>query len=362
MKKTTSILLSFLLGGMLTVAVAGCTGKDPSGQDPAEEPVVQHRPVDEVALPGIVKDDPYTWFEVNKETLPSREQCREIAVNMRLNDVVKKLGKPQRDVGYGESLFQFDVSDGSVFTVTFTKDVTEAPTLPDYDRLVVEAFTFDLGIPELYFPQQTTLGKLCPWMEELNAEDVVEVRRESAFIGVAPYSIFKTVSYSTDTADVANACRLFTSSLHAIPQSEGRIDGGGYVRYDFVTSEETHTVTIANHTVFVDGQYYYFEDELLEFASPDRNCFAFATDFDEAFDVVTYGEEEPSGTFQGLGELEFQKYEGGMPTAPRYVLKDVGDVDLLILSPKLFCLGSDITKLYEITGEKDFSDLFSETE
>ncbi len=361
--KKVSAFLSCLLGGALFFSLAACAPKgDQSGDESARDSETYGRLPDGGAAQGIDKDDPYTWFEGDKKTLPSRAQCGEITVGMRLDEVIRKLGKPQRDVGYGACLFQFDVADGSVFTVTFLPDPAAASP-SEYDRLSVSGTTFGMEIPDLYFPQQTVLSELYPWM--LEAGDIVKVRYEQAFIGVAPYHNLRNISYSTNRTDIANACRLFSSPLHAISQSEGQVDGGGYVRYDFITAEETYSVTISNGTVWIGGQYYRFDGEMPEFTAPDENCHAFITYTpDDPYEIFTYAEErEKVGGFYGLGEFEFRVYDGLPENAPRYILKSAGGVELLILSADKFLIeGDDNTVIYQLTGDKDFSELFASTD
>ncbi len=350
MKKAISALLSLLLGGLLVLPVAACGG-----------PSDRNSNLSDSTAEGIDKNDPYTWFDPAKDVLPTREQCEEIVPDMRLNEVIKKLGKPQRDIGYGAVLYQFDVADGSVFTVRFRKDASG--TLSDYDSLVVEEGGFGTAIPDRYFPQQIALSELYPWMGDIDEGDIVRIRREKAFIGVAPYDHWRDIAYSTDKADIACACRLFDAPLHAISQDEGQIDGGGYVEYDFVTAEETYSVTISNRTVLIGGQYYRFDGELPELAAPDTECHAFITyATDDPYEIYTYAKEsEKIGDFYGLGKFEFRVYDGLQENAPRFVLKSAGGVNLLILSPDLFLIeGDDNTVVYQITGSDDFSDLFAE--
>lgn len=367
MKKTVSALLSLLLGGSLLVSFAGCAPKEQGDKlDSApngNELVGNYDPVaDDGTVSGIDRSDPGTWFDGNKEVLPTREQCGEITVGMRLNEVIGKLGKPQRDIGYGAWLFQFDVADGSVFTVTFVLDTSADPSVPTYDELIVDTVTFDREVPDVYFPQQIVLSELYPWMGELKAGDIVRVRYEHAFLGVAPYYNLRNISYSTDPTDIANAYLLFSSPLHAISESEGQIDGGGYVRYDFITAKETYSVTISNGTVWIGGQYYRFDGDLFEFSAPEVDCHAFVTYIpDDPYEIFTYAEEsEKVCDGQGLGEFEFQIYDGLLENAPRYILKSAGGVNLLILSADKFLIeGEENTVIYQITGEKDFSELFA---
>ncbi len=63
-----------------------------------------------------------TWFDENKTNLPNLEQCQEIEVGMSIDEVVKRIGKPQRNIGYGARRFQFDIDDGSKLVINFFLD------------------------------------------------------------------------------------------------------------------------------------------------------------------------------------------------------------------------------------------------
>ena len=307
---------------------------------------------------GVDKSDVYTWFEVGKHPLPDREQCQKIVAGMSLNEVIRALGRPQRDVGYGASLFQFDVADGSVFTVTFVPTATDG-ALSAYDKLAVAGTTFDMGIPDVYFPQQTVLSELFPWMQTLGEDEVTAVRREAATIGVAPF-LFKDIAYSTDEEDIRSVYHLFSSPLHAISGSEGQVDGGGYVRYDLTANGQTYSVTISNQNVLIDGQYYRFEGRTADMVCPDLVCHSFITyPFCDSYEIFTYGEEGTKiGEFEGLGEFEFQASSGLPARLPQYTLKADG-MTLLLLSEREFVIeGDKAAVLYTITGERDFSELF----
>lgn len=69
------------------------------------------------------KENPQTWFDPEKTALPSIEQCGQISVGMSLDEVVRKIGKPQRDIGFGAILFQFDIDNGLTLTIWFDLDV-----------------------------------------------------------------------------------------------------------------------------------------------------------------------------------------------------------------------------------------------
>lgn len=58
---------------------------------------------------------PQTWFDENKTALPSSDDVEPIKIGMSIDTVVSLIGKPQRDVGYGAFIFEFDMKDGKVF-------------------------------------------------------------------------------------------------------------------------------------------------------------------------------------------------------------------------------------------------------
>ncbi len=79
--------------------------------------------VDEVEL--LDKEDPSTWVDPDKTSLPTKEQCEQITVGMSLDEVVALIGRPQRDVGSGAILYQFDVEGGAILQIRFDSDVEQ---------------------------------------------------------------------------------------------------------------------------------------------------------------------------------------------------------------------------------------------
>lgn len=65
------------------------------------------------------RDNKASWLDRSKTTLPSKDDIKKIKVDMTLDEVVKCIGKPQRDIGSGGWIFEFDISDGSVFRGVF---------------------------------------------------------------------------------------------------------------------------------------------------------------------------------------------------------------------------------------------------
>ena len=71
------------------------------------------------------KEDPTTWLDPDKASLPTREQCEQIAVGMSFDEVVRRIGRPQRDVGSGAILYQFDVEGGAILQMRLDSDVQQ---------------------------------------------------------------------------------------------------------------------------------------------------------------------------------------------------------------------------------------------
>lgn len=320
-------------------------------------------------IEGFDLDDPDTWFDEEKTDLPTLTQCQKISVGMSFTEVVRKIGKPQRDLGYGTIWYQFDIDDGSVLNLWFNLDVDKEDKYVQNNPhsvygthfLYVSHIEFDQEKPDWYYHKSYNLNELYPWINELKEEDVVKVRYEQAFIGVAPGD-FKDISYSTNEVDIENAYKLLSSSAEAISPAEGQIDGGGYVKYDFLTADgKTYSITISNGNLYIDNRYYRFVGNTYKFKSSERDCHSFIT-YVDTYEVYTYGNESVKiGEYDGLVGFEFQKYEGLLENTPSYRLKSF-DKDLLILSDKQFIIeGDDNTVIYQITGDKDFSFLFAET-
>lgn len=305
-------------------------------------------------IEGLVKEDHATWFDEEKTDLPDLAQCQKISVGMSLDEVIKKIGKPQRDIGHGTWVFQFDINDGSILTVSFVLD--NNPNISTYDCLYVAEIDFDRAVPQYAY-----LNDLYPWINQLRETDIQKVRCEQAYIGVAPGRL-KNISYSTNKVDIENTYRILFAPLQAISREEGEITGGGYVKYDFFTARnESFSVTISNKTLLIDNQYYRFMDDIYTFEFSDLDCHSFITYLD-AYEIYTYADEGIKiGDYAGLGEFEFQIYEGVIEKTPSYRLKNSTlEFELLILSDDLFMIeGKNNTNVYQITGEKDFSDLFN---
>lgn len=68
------------------------------------------------------KEEPETWFDENKTILPTLEMAKKVKSGMSLDEVIFILGKPQRDVGCGTFIYEYNLSDGQSFYTTMVND------------------------------------------------------------------------------------------------------------------------------------------------------------------------------------------------------------------------------------------------
>lgn len=68
------------------------------------------------------KEYPETLFDENKTILPTLEMAKKVKSGMSLDEVIFILGKPQRDVGCGTFIYEYNLSDGQSFYTTMVND------------------------------------------------------------------------------------------------------------------------------------------------------------------------------------------------------------------------------------------------
>ena len=141
----------------------------------------------------------------------------------------------------------------------------EEGTLDHYDEntdLICDACGYDMN--EDYPPlvdQTISLRNLtgCSWLNEINAENIAEIKIISEAVGVAPGNL-KNISSSTDEAVIA---RIFEEyywlDTAPISKMEGQIDGGGGVTVKFILKNGTAKELYINNGNYLDTNGDYFE-------------------------------------------------------------------------------------------------------
>ena len=64
-------------------------------------------------------------FDADRTDLPAPADTERIEAGMSVSEVCAILGKPQRDVGSGMLILEWDLSSGEVFCVSFTKNLED---------------------------------------------------------------------------------------------------------------------------------------------------------------------------------------------------------------------------------------------
>lgn len=204
---------------------------------------------------------------------------------------------------------------------------------------------------------EVSLKNLHTWIDDLDVEDILKVRYEQGAVAVGPGSLID-ISYSTDRVDIQNTYAILLSSLS--PYDEHRLGtGGSCFKYDFFTkNNERFSISISNNLVVIDNQLYRVNSGMYRFQYSDLDCHAFDP-YPNSFEVYEYGNETvPSEVVIDLGVLEFCVYDGTVESEPQYLLMGAG-IRLLVLSKNLFMI-EDGSKVYQVTSEKDFSELFDD--
>lgn len=78
------------------------------------------------------KNNPATWLCAAQNGGIGEDQAEELEVGMTFTEVVALLGRPQRDIGSGSVLAEWDMQSGKVLTVCFTPSGTDADATISY--------------------------------------------------------------------------------------------------------------------------------------------------------------------------------------------------------------------------------------
>lgn len=84
------------------------------------------------------KNNPATWFCAAQNGGIGEDQAEKLEVGMTFTEVVALLGRPQRDVGSGSTLAEWDMQSGKVLTVCFRPSGTDADATISYHISIKE--------------------------------------------------------------------------------------------------------------------------------------------------------------------------------------------------------------------------------
>lgn len=95
--------------------------------------------VSEYACPADIpfdKNNPATWFCAAQNGGIGEDQAEKLEVGMTFTEAVALLGRPQRDIGSGSMLAEWDMQSGKVLTVCFRPSGTDADATISYRILI----------------------------------------------------------------------------------------------------------------------------------------------------------------------------------------------------------------------------------
>ena len=78
------------------------------------------------------KNNPATWFCAAQNGGIGEDQAEKLEVGMTFTEAVALLGRPQRDIGSGSMLAEWDMQSGKVLTVCFRPSGTDADATISY--------------------------------------------------------------------------------------------------------------------------------------------------------------------------------------------------------------------------------------
>ncbi len=201
--------------------------------------------------------------------------------------------------------------------------------------------------------------ELLPWAAELSADEIVEIEEKSFNASVGPNGLI-TFRRTREEAQIQGLLSYFQNAVYREADGEEEIDGGGTVVYTVRTADEEYVyTTYAGYYVGESGCYraerqcpYIVDGEVwYRFFTTEAEC----TLFVNGQKVKTYP--------RGLTEYAF-RYSQEEPSDPeqKYVL-ECGALRLYLMDERRFLLdegGREV--LFELVGEKDFSDFFADRE
>ncbi len=127
-KRKTKIIAVAAMVLICASATVACKTSD-SGASASYGEVSEHACSAEIPFD---KNNPATWLCAAQNGGIGEDQAEKLEVGMTFTEVVALLGRPQRDVGSGSTLAEWDMQSGKVLTVCFRPSGTDADATISY--------------------------------------------------------------------------------------------------------------------------------------------------------------------------------------------------------------------------------------
>lgn len=133
-KRKTKIIVVAAMVLICASATVACKTSD-SGASASYGEVSEHACSAEIPFD---KNNPATWLCAAQNGGIGEDQAEKLEVGMTFTEVVALLGRPQRDVGSGSMLAEWDMQSGKVLTVCFRPSGTDADAMISYHISIKE--------------------------------------------------------------------------------------------------------------------------------------------------------------------------------------------------------------------------------
>ncbi len=133
-KRKTKIIAVAAMVLICASATVACKTSD-SGASASYGEVSEHACSAEIPFD---KNNPATWLCAAQNGGIGEDQAEKLEVGMTFTEVVALLGRPQRDVGSGSMLAEWDMQSGKVLTVCFRPSGTDADATISYHISIKE--------------------------------------------------------------------------------------------------------------------------------------------------------------------------------------------------------------------------------
>lgn len=127
-KRKTKIIAVAAMVLICASATVACKTSD-SGASASYGEVSEHACSAEIPFD---KNNPATWLCAAQNGGIGEDQAEKLEVGMTFTEVVALLGRPQRDIGSGSTLAEWDMQSGKVLTVCFRPSGTDADATISY--------------------------------------------------------------------------------------------------------------------------------------------------------------------------------------------------------------------------------------
>lgn len=131
-KRKTKIIAVAAMVLICASATVACKTSD-SGASASYGEVSEHACSAEIPFD---KNNPATWLCAAQNGGIGEDQAEKLEVGMTFTEVVALLGRPQRDIGSGSVLAEWDMQSGKVLTVCFRPSGTDADATISYRILI----------------------------------------------------------------------------------------------------------------------------------------------------------------------------------------------------------------------------------